>query len=59
MPWSVFFNRDIGIHGTYEIASLGRAVSHGCVRLHPGHAETFFRWVQEVGKPRTRIIVQQ
>lgn len=59
MPWSVFFNGDIGIHGTYEIASLGRAVSHGCVRLHPSHAEMFYRWVQEVGNPRTRIIVQQ
>lgn len=59
MPWSVFFNRDIAVHGTYEIASLGRAVSHGCVRLQPNHAETFFRWVQEVGKTNTRIIVQQ
>ncbi|TYB83036.1 L,D-transpeptidase [Maritimibacter fusiformis] len=58
MPWSVFFNGNIGIHGTYEIASLGRPVSHGCVRLHPDHARTFYAMVEAAGKSATLITVQ-
>jgi len=57
MPWSVFFNGNIAIHGTYETRNLGRRASHGCVRLHPKHAEFFFRQVREVGKANTRISV--
>ncbi len=57
MPWSVFFNGHIAIHGTTEIRSLGRPVSHGCVRLHPKYAEIFFKEVIEVGKANTVISV--
>jgi L,D-transpeptidase catalytic domain len=49
MPWSVFFNGDVAIHGTIEVRNLGRAVSHGCVRLHPSHAEEFYQLVQGEG----------
>ena len=49
MPWSVFFNGDVAIHGTVEVRRLGRAVSHGCVRLHPSNAEEFFQLVQDEG----------
>jgi lipoprotein-anchoring transpeptidase ErfK/SrfK len=57
MPWSVFFNGHVAIHGTTEIRDLGRPASHGCVRLHPTHAEHFFRQVQDVGKANTVISV--
>lgn len=49
MPWSVFFNGDVAIHGTLEVRTLGRAVSHGCVRLLPSNAEEFYQLVQDEG----------
>lgn len=34
MPYSIFFTGSgDAVHGTYEHRNLGRAVSHGCVRL--------------------------
>ncbi len=57
MPNSVFFDGGIAIHGSYHIKTLGRAVSHGCVRLHPDNAEKLFALVQQYGPSRTRIIV--
>jgi L,D-transpeptidase catalytic domain len=57
MPWSVFFNGDVAIHGTTEVRRLGRAVSHGCVRLHPDQAEEFYQLVQEEGLPNVTIRV--
>ncbi|MEW6189424.1 MAG: L,D-transpeptidase [Actinomycetota bacterium] len=32
----------IRIHGTYSSWSIGRAVSHGCIRMHLHHAEELF-----------------
>jgi len=58
MPWSVFFNGDVAVHGTYEQTLLGQPVSHGCVRVHTAFAERFFDMVREVGKANTTIIVQ-
>lgn len=59
MPWAVFFNRDVAIHGTYAQSLLGRPVSHGCVRVHTAFAERFFEMVKEVGKANTTIAVQE
>jgi hypothetical protein len=34
MPYSIFFTGGgDAVHGTYEVRGLGRAVSHGCVRI--------------------------
>jgi L,D-transpeptidase catalytic domain len=49
MPHSIFFAGGYAIHGTYETASLGRPVSHGCVRLAPGNAARLFHMVQTEG----------
>jgi hypothetical protein len=49
MPYSIFFARGYAIHGTYETASLGRPVSHGCIRLAPGNAARLFHMVQVEG----------
>jgi lipoprotein-anchoring transpeptidase ErfK/SrfK len=57
MPYSVFFHGGYAIHGTYETRNLGRPVSHGCVRLRPEHAATFFAMVKEAGTGNTRIVV--
>jgi len=56
MPHSIFFYRGYAIHGTTEIKTLGRPVSHGCVRLHPDHAATLFALVK-ANRAATRIRV--
>jgi hypothetical protein len=57
MPYSIFFHGGYAIHGTYEIRNLGRAVSHGCVRLHPSNARTLFNLVRQYGKADTLITI--
>ena len=56
MPHSIFFTK-IGhaIHGSYETRHLGRAASHGCVRLAPKNAATLFALVQQHGLGSTTI----
>jgi L,D-transpeptidase catalytic domain len=49
MPYSIFFAGGYAIHGTYETASLGHPVSHGCIRLAPGNAARLFHLVQVEG----------
>ncbi len=39
-----------GIHGTNNDASIGRAISNGCVRLHNWNAEELFDWAV-IGTP--------
>ena len=57
MPHSVFFNGGIAVHGTTSVGNLGRAASHGCVRLAPGNAAQFFKLVSSHSLARTRIVV--
>ena len=57
MPYSVFFHGGFAIHGTGAVRHLGRPASHGCVRLHPANAATFYTMVKEVGFGNTRIVV--
>jgi lipoprotein-anchoring transpeptidase ErfK/SrfK len=41
------------IHGTNDEASIGRAASHGCIRMTPADAAQVARWVMERGgEPR-------
>ena len=56
MPNAIFFTK-IGhaIHGTFETRNLGRAVSHGCVRLAPQNAATLYALVKEEGLFNTRV----
>jgi hypothetical protein len=35
----------IGIHGTFDDASVGKAASMGCVRMHNTDVERLFEWV--------------
>ena len=49
MPHSIFFHGGYAIHGSYETASLGRAASHGCIRLSPGHAAELYQMVAAEG----------
>jgi lipoprotein-anchoring transpeptidase ErfK/SrfK len=46
MPYSIFFTkRGHAIHGSSHTKELGRAVSHGCVRLNPANAAKLFQLV--------------
>ena len=50
MPHAVFFDLDgHAIHGFFDVKHLGRAVSHGCVRLSPEHAQTLFNMIKTQG----------
>lgn len=55
MPYSIFFRTGYAIHGTTELRNLGRAVSHGCIRLSPENARSLFELVQSRGTQNTTI----
>jgi lipoprotein-anchoring transpeptidase ErfK/SrfK len=57
MPHAVFFNGGIAMHATQATGSLGRAASHGCIRLAPTNAATFYGLVSKHGLVHTRISV--
>jgi hypothetical protein len=57
MPWAVFFHRGYAVHGTMEAYNLGRAASHGCVRLRPDNAAILYSLVRRQGIANTRIVV--
>jgi hypothetical protein len=58
MPHAIFFDLDgHAIHGFYDVKHLGRAVSHGCVRLSPDHATTLFNLVKAQGMSETKVVV--
>jgi lipoprotein-anchoring transpeptidase ErfK/SrfK len=58
MPHSIFFTRDgHAIHGTGHLGTLGRPVSHGCVRLAPEAAEWLYELVEQIGRRNTKIHV--
>jgi hypothetical protein len=58
MPYSVFFTK-IGhaIHGTFEQRNLGRAVSHGCVRLSVKNAATLWELVKRQKMANTTVVL--
>ncbi len=57
MPHAVFINGGVAIHATYHTAALGSPASHGCIRLSPGNAKTFYNLVQRHGLKSTRVAV--
>jgi lipoprotein-anchoring transpeptidase ErfK/SrfK len=58
MPYSIFFTQ-IGhaIHGSHEQRNLGRAVSHGCVRLSVKNAATLWTLVKQEKMANTVVVV--
>jgi len=57
MPWAVFFHEGYAVHGTTDLRNLGRPASHGCIRLHPDNARTFFKLVEASGKESTLVSI--
>ncbi|MDF2600144.1 MAG: hypothetical protein K0Q54_2967 [Methylobacterium brachiatum] len=59
MPFAMFFTtQGHAIHGTNHVRSLGRAASHGCVRLSVRNAATLFNLVKAQGMNRTRVQIE-
>jgi hypothetical protein len=58
MPHSMFFTK-VGhaIHGTYDAAHLGQAVSHGCVRLSAANAGKLYALVKAEGMGNTQVVI--
>jgi hypothetical protein len=58
MPHSIFFMKDgHAIHGSLEVRTLGKAVSHGCVRISPENAKTLFALVKQAGLKNTEVVL--
>jgi lipoprotein-anchoring transpeptidase ErfK/SrfK len=56
MHYAVFFRGGYAVHATNHVAALGRPASHGCVRLAPGNARTFFALVSKRRGARISIV---
>jgi lipoprotein-anchoring transpeptidase ErfK/SrfK len=57
MPNAVFISGGVAIHATQHVGSLGRPASHGCIRLAPGNAKTFYNLVAKHGLKLTRVSI--
>jgi lipoprotein-anchoring transpeptidase ErfK/SrfK len=58
MPHAIFFMTDgHAIHGSYEVKSLGKPVSHGCVRISPQNATILFALVGKTGLKNTQVVL--
>lgn len=44
------FHGAVGIHGTADDLSIGKAASHGCVRMHVADVQEVYPWAR-VGTP--------
>jgi len=55
--WMGLSIKGYGIHATNAPASVGRYVSHGCMRMYPEHAHALFELVK-VGTP-VKIVYEQ
>jgi lipoprotein-anchoring transpeptidase ErfK/SrfK len=57
MPNAVFISGGVAIHATPYTRYLGSPASHGCIRLAPGNAATFYRLVHQHGLKATKVSV--
>ena len=58
MPHAIFFMTDgHAVHGSYEVKSLGKPVSHGCVRIAPKNATTLYALVAKNGLKNTQVVL--
>jgi lipoprotein-anchoring transpeptidase ErfK/SrfK len=58
MPHAIFFMKDgHAIHGSYEVKSLGKPASHGCVRIAPQNAATLYELVAKTGLEKTQVLL--
>lgn len=44
VPYTMYFYRGYGIHGTYWHSNFGHPMSHGCINLPTEEARWLFNW---------------
>ncbi len=47
VPWTMYFDGDISLHGTYWHKDFGYRRSHGCVNLSISDAKFIFDWTRQ------------
>lgn len=47
VPYTMYFYKGYGIHGTYWHNNFGTPMSHGCVNMRTSDAEWLFYWASE------------
>lgn len=47
VPWTMYFDHDIGLHGTYWHDGFGYRHSHGCVNLSITDAQWLYNWAAD------------
>ena len=57
MPHAVFINGGVAVHATSAVGLLGRPASHGCIRLSPSNAATFYNLAHKHGLRQTQVSV--
>lgn len=60
MPYAVFLKGGFAIHGTPKgnWSKLGKAVSHGCIRVHPDNGFKFNRAVRKYGVKNSWVTIR-
>lgn len=71
VPWVMYFEGSLALHGAFWHSSFGKERSHGCVNLTPFDAKNLFAWVGPrlpegwhgvrgtQANPGTRVIVHE
>ena len=44
VPWSMYYEHTLALHGTYWHDAFGTVRSHGCVNLAPRDARILYDW---------------
>jgi len=44
VPWTMYFYKGYGFHGTYWHNNFGQPMSHGCINMRTPEAEWLFNW---------------
>ena len=44
VPWVLYYDEDIGFHGTYWHDGFGAPLSHGCVNLSVSDSAFLYQW---------------
>ena len=69
VPWIMYFNGSIALHGAFWHSNFGHVQSHGCVNLSPMDARALFGWTDPqlptgwhgveatADKPGTRVVL--
>ena len=50
VPWTMYFHKGYGFHGTYWHHNFGVPMSHGCVNMYTPDAEWLYAWAP-IGTP--------